>query len=503
MAVEYDLIVVGDTRAGIYAAVAATLLNARVALIAQQPANKHSHGIYSRTLMQTAAGTRGQGGAGEEDTGTRGRVDAGRIAEHNNSPSRRVSPSPRQSRRDFSSSPSLGIEWAEEVIWTLAEQDSPAVLASLGVDVITGAGEFSRDVAFLVNNRRLLARAYLIATGTRPVIPDIDGLPNAGYITPTEIWQPERLESLPKRLAVIGGTPMGTELAQSLARMGREVTLVVGSTQVLPPEDSETSRLVRAQLEAEGVRVLTETPVTEIKQIQESKWVQAGSRAIESDEIILAAGTEPEIEGLNLEAVGVRFWARGIKLNQKLQTTNPRIYACGGVAGGYPFDHIAQYEAGIALKNALFLPLFKVNYRSIPWAIFTEPQLARVGLTEVQARRRYSDILIVRQEFKSIAQALVLGEMTGFCKFVVRRNGEILGVHIVGPEASELMGEIALAMRNKIKMDAIANLPHPSLTLSEITQKTAIEWQRQRLHRNQTLKKFLDSFFNLRRNWSN
>ena len=109
----------------------------------------------------------------------------------------------------------------------------------------------------------------------------------------------------------------------------------------------------------------------------------------------------------------------------------------------------------------------------------------------------------MRQEFKSIAQALVLGEMTGFCKFVVRRNGEILGVHIVGPEASELMGEIALAMRNKIKMDAIANLPHPSLTLSEITQKTAIEWQRQRLHRNQTLKKFLDSFFNLRRNWSN
>jgi pyruvate/2-oxoglutarate dehydrogenase complex dihydrolipoamide dehydrogenase (E3) component len=260
---------------------------------------------------------------------------------------------------------------------------------------------------------------------------------------------------------------------------------------------------VQAQLEAEGVRVLTESPVTQVRQIDDKKWVQAGNRAIEADEIILATGQLPNIESLNLEGVGVKFHRQGLELNEKLQTTNPRIYACGDVVGGYQFRHIAQYEASIALKNALFAPFFKVDYRGIPWAIFCDPQLAQVGLTEAQARQRYGkDVFVVRQYFKALDKAQILGETTGFCKIVGRLNGEILGASIVSPDASELIGTIALSVRQKLKVKAIANLPHISPTLSEITHKTALEWQRQRQSSNKTLQNLLESFFNLRRNWS-
>ena len=167
------------------------------------------------------------------------------------------------------------------------------------------------------------------------------------------------------------------------------------------------------------------------------------------------------------------------------------------------FSHIAQYEAKIALKNALFFPVFKVDYHGIPWAIFSDPQLARVGMSEMQAIRRYGkDVFVVRQYFKTVPQAQVLGETTGFCKLILRGNGEILGGHIVGAEAGELIGAIALAVRQKIKLGAIADLPYASLTLSEIISKTAIEWERDRRSSNKTLQNFRESYFNLRRNWS-
>jgi pyruvate/2-oxoglutarate dehydrogenase complex dihydrolipoamide dehydrogenase (E3) component len=358
-------------------------------------------------------------------------------------------------------------------------------------------------------------------------VPDIKGLQSVGYLTPADLWQEGLKEGLqvsrlqveslennlqpsnlqPSKLqrswVVMGGGPIGTQLAQTLVRMNCEVTLVVSEPYILSTEDPEASRLVQAQLEAEGVRVLTQSPVTQVMRIDEKKWIQAGDRAIEADEILLAIGQQPNVESLNLEGVGVKFHRQGLMLNEKLQTTNPRIYACGDVAGGFRQAHIAQYEASIALKNALFAPLFKVDYRGIPWAIFCDPQLARVGLTEAQARHRYGkDVFVVRQYFKTLDKAQLMGETTGFCKIVGRQNGEILGASIVGPDASELIGAIALAMRQKIKVSAIAGLPHVSLTLSEIIQTTALEWQRQRLSRNKTLQNFLEGLFNLRRNWS-
>ncbi len=524
MTVEYDLIVIGGSTAGIHAAVAAAHLNARVALVENEHLQKNWLGygaIYNQALTQVGRVVQQVRDAHQFGVRTSGADST-------------------QQRQIPSVQLTEAMQWAEAVVSTCSEQNSPAILASLGIDAIAGSGEFCRrpHLGFLVNSRRLRGRAYLIATGSRPTIPDIEGLQTVGYLTPVDIWnqglqveqglqlgklqvessnqssilqpsnlQPPNLQPSPLQLSgswvVIGDDPIGIELAQTLARLNFDVTLVASTPHILPKEDPEASRLVQAQLEVEGVRVLTQSPVSQVMRIEDKKWIQAGDRAIEADEILLATEQQPNIESLNLEGVGVKFNRHGIELNEKLQTTNPRIYACGDVASGFRQAHIAQYETSIALKNALFMPYFKVDYRGIPRAIFSDPQLARVGLTEAQARHRYGkDVFVVRHYFKTVDKAQLLGETTGFCKIVGRQDGEILGASIVGSDASELIGAIALAIRQKLKVGAIADLPFASLTLSEIVHQTATEWQRQSLNRNKTLQNFLESFFNLRRRWS-
>ncbi|MBE9126170.1 MULTISPECIES: dihydrolipoyl dehydrogenase family protein [unclassified Coleofasciculus] len=498
MTVEYDLIVIGGNPVGIHAAIAATQLNARVALVNPQSiqTNGFGHGaIYHQTLTQV----------GRIVQQVRDAPQFGIYSSIADSTQQAAVPSVQLTQ---------AMQWASAVVSTCSELTAAPVLASLGIDVIAGDGEFCRlpHLGFVVNNRRLRGRAYLIATGSRPEIPDIEGLSSISYLTPATFWHQETVEAREKESGktqhlqgswvVMGGNSLGIELAQTLTRLNCQVTLVISESNILPEEDSEASRLIQAQLEAEGIRVLTQSPVTQVRQIENKKWVQAGNRALEADEILVATGQQPNIEALNLEGVGVKFSQDGVELNEKLQTTNPRIYACGIHGGGY-HPHIAEYEASIALKNALFYPLFKVNYRGIPRTVFTEPQLARVGLTEAQAREQYGkDVWVVRQYFKTLEKAQLLGETTGFCKFVVRRSGEILGASIVGAQASELIGAIALAMQQNIKMGAIANLPHVSPTFSEILQKTAQEWRQQRLNHNRLLKNVLESFFHLRRNWS-
>ncbi|MEQ8753230.1 MAG: FAD-dependent oxidoreductase [Coleofasciculus sp. G1-WW12-02] len=567
---DYDLIVIGNSRAGAYAALAASQLKARVALI--EPENLQSNwlgkeALYNQALMQVGrvlqqvrkapkfgiypsitplipdtpelkeqlVNKPGEAGESSRDVPWHlGEAEKEDI---------KTDLSPFESTLYF---PTVQIteamEWANMVVSTCSEATSPAILASLGVDVIYGDGEFCRlpHLGFVLNNRRLRARAYLIATGSCAEIPDIDGLDTTCYCTPRTIWnhvdksrhkvigagltnrvppetdkvikptplgEPEDLEEtspfqLQKNWLVVGSTPHAVELAQTLARLDYQVTLAVSEAHIFPQEDSEASCLVQAQLEAEGIRVLTQSSVTQIRLIEGKKWVQVGNRAIEIDEILWATGQTPNIESLNLAGVGVKFSRKGLKLNQKLQTTNPRIYACGDVIGGYQFEHIAEYEANIAIKNALFFPLWTVDYQGIPWAIFTDPTLARVGLTEAQARERYGkEVWVVRHSFKTLDKAQIIGETTGFCKLVVRRNGTILGGLIVGAGADELIGAIALLIRHKIKVGSLAKMPQASPTMSEILSKTAQEWQRQRLERNQMLQNLLEGFFNWRRKW--
>ena len=347
-------------------------------------------------------------------------------------------------------------QWIKNVIDNIEEKQSLTVLAALGVDIIVGNAEFSRQQLLIkVNNRKLSAHSYLIATGTIPKA----GLETQNYFTLANIGQQLDVTKAGKNWVVIGGNPASITWTQILNRLGFNVTLIVKSSQVLFSLDADTSYLVQAILEADGVRVLTDTPISQIKEIDGRKWIQAGNEAIETDEILTCVGSEPNIKNLQLEAVNVKWYKRGIDVNYWLQTTNPQIYACGDVIGGYSGANISNYEARLAVNNALSLPKLKVNYQSIPWGICTTPQIAQVGFTENQATQIYKDdVVVLPHYFKDVALAQLKEETTGIFKIVMRRNGEILGATIISSQAGELINIMALAIAQKLKIEAISHL---------------------------------------------
>ncbi|MDZ8133848.1 MAG: NAD(P)/FAD-dependent oxidoreductase [Nostoc sp. DedQUE04] len=483
MTVDYDVVIIGGSLAGYYAALAATQLRATVALVQPKVDYGFTHHYALTEIGKLAQKLKDAGGFGIHATHT-----------------------------DTSEECQISMAWQEAMLYAqcaasnLQEQYSPAILAAQGVDAIVGSGQFqsSPQLAFAVNNRLLRARTYLLASGSHPEIPEIAGLQATGYLTLSNIWQSFRGATLPKNWVIIGGIPQSIEIAQTLARFGCSVTLVVKHPYVLPYLDPEIATLLQAQLEVEGVRVLTEKPVTQVRVIENKKWIQAGDKAIETDEILVATGQQPNLEFLNLATVGVKWHRRSLVVNDKLQTTNHRIYACGDVIGGYDFANIANYEAKIALNNALFFPRLRVNYSSIPWAIFSAPMLAQVGLTEAQAKRQFrrDEVLVLRQYFKTVAAAQLRDETTGMCKLIVLRNGEILGASILGAEAGELINLIALAISQKIKVKHLANLSPAYFSFSEILERTAREWSKQKLNTNIPLQEFLEGFFHFRRNWN-
>ncbi len=465
MAVDYDLVVIGNTPAGIHAAVSAARLKARVAIVEQNPCS-------DSTIVRRAF------------------AEVGKIAQS----------------LDWANQLSLyepeiilGVpqlsevkKWGETIAASLQELESSAVLASLGIEFIASVGEFCHKPysGFVVDGRVLRSRAFLVATAHIPLVPTIEGLQTVDYLTPETVGH-----LIPSKLVIIGDDEISIELAQTFAQLGSRVTLIL-SGEILETADREVAFLMQAQLEAEGIRVLTHTQVTQVRRIHAKKWVQAGDEAIETDEILLAAGSQPNLESLNLEAMGISF---PVRVNTKLQTLHDRIYICGSRTHA-----IARQEANIALKNALFFPWFKIDDRQIPQVVFTTPQLAWVGLTEFQATRSYGkDVVVVRQFFNTLANAHLHHQTTGVYKVITRRNGEILGAHIVGDNANELIGTIALAMNQKLKIQIFRHLAFPSLTFSEILTRVAIEWDSQRLKHNTRLQDWLEDFFRWRRARSN
>lgn len=392
--------------------------------------------------------------------------------------------------------------WAKQVTHNAAESYSLNHLATQGVDVVLGQGEFVAKprLGFRVNQRMLRSRTYLLATAGKPNIPDIPGLSLTGFLTPRTL---AKLSQIPPRLVVIGGDPRGLELAQTFAQLGSQVTIAVQSSQILAQEDPEVSGLIQARLEAMGIQVLTQVDVIQAQKIAAQKWIQIGNKAIEVNEIFLAAGQQPDLDHLNLPGVGVALKRCSLQLNARLQTTNPRIYACGEAIGGYSLVHLANYEAQVALKNALYWPTFQVSYRGIPWALFSYPQVARVGLTEQQARWRYGNQVWVRQDdLKTLPRAMLAQETTGFLKLIGHRNGKILGASVVSPQASEIINTLALAIRQNLKLKAISAHPHVWLTFSEIIVQTAQAEIHQHRRDNQTLFNWIENLFLWRRYWS-
>ncbi|GET40647.1 dihydrolipoyl dehydrogenase family protein [Microseira wollei] len=472
MAVEYDVVVIGGGSGGLVIAAAAAQLKAKVALVERDRLGGDClwYGcVPSKSL-----------------------IHASRIA-YEVKNAARFGIYCQNLEIDFA----LANGHVQKAIAAIQPHDSPERFQSLGVEVIFGAGQFIDRQTFEVNNRQLKARAFACATGSGPKIPPIPGLKAAGYLTNEQVFS---LKQRPSSLAVIGGGPIGCELGQAFSRLGSEVTIIASSDHLLPKEDPEAALVVQQQLESEGIRVITATRVERVEQIDGKKHLWAGTQKITVDEILVAAGRMPNVESLNLEAAGVEVGERGIRVNEKLQTTNPRIYACGDVIGGYQFTHVAGYEASVVLKNALFFPVTKANYRVIPWATFTDPELARVGLTEKQAKERYGDdIYVLKQEFAGVDRAQAEAATKGFAKIITRGNGEILGAHLVGASAGELLHEIVLAMSNNLKVSALSGIIHIYPTLAEVNSKAALLLTKQKYAKNQKLQNLLLRFFSLMR----
>lgn len=386
----------------------------------------------------------------------------------------------------------------QQVIANIQPHDSPERFRGLGVEVIFGEGKFIDKKTFEVDGQQLTARAFVIATGSRPAIPSVKGLHSADFLTNEKVFD---LKERPNSLVIIGAGPIGCELGQAFSRLGSNVTIISSKSHILPKEEPEAALVVQKQFESEGINILKEVRAEKVEVVDGKKQVTAGGKNIIVDEILVAGGRLPNVESLNLEVAGVEVGKPGIIVNEKLQTTNSKIYACGDVIGGYQFTHVAGYEAVVALTNALFFPISKVNYRVIPWATFTDPELARVGLTEKQAKERYGDdVCVLKQPFSGVDRAQAEAATTGFGKIITKGNGEILGAHLVGISAGELIHEIVLAMSHKLPVSALTGI-HVYPTLSEVNSKAGLLLKKQKYAKNLSQQNLLEKFFSWKRSF--
>ena len=326
--------------------------------------------------------------------------------------------------------------------------------------------------------RPLPARNTLISTGSKPLVPKIEGLEETGYLTNEDVFN---LMFLPSSLLIVGGGPIGVELGQAFRRLGTDVTIIEGLDRILPKEDPEISAILTEVLMSEGINVVTNALFINAKRDGNKKVVTAkqGERylTIEADEILLTLGRQPNVEGLNLEAARITYSNKGIQVNEHLQTSAPNIFAIGDVIGGYLFTHMAAYQAGIAVRNAL-VPIGKkkVDYRVVPWCIFTDPEAARVGLTSDEAENHHKQTRIVKFPVADIDRAQAESDITGFIKLVLAgKKEEIVGAHMVCAHAGELLGEMALAIQHHLTINDILDTIHAYPTMSTGIQQTAFE----------------------------
>jgi len=364
----------------------------------------------------------------------------------------------------------------------LSVNDSASRFRGLGVDVFIGAGRFSGPDRVEVAGRTLRFARAAIATGTRAAAPPIPGLAQAGYLTNETVFS---LSALPARLAVIGGGPVGCELAQAFARFGSRVTLIEVAPSLLPQEDRDAASIIRESLLRDGIEIHESAKIESIAAGSGGKrlrLVREGAQTdIEADEILVAAGRAPVVEGLNLEAAGVEYdRGKGVKVNDRLQTTNKRIYAAGDVASPYRFTHVADATARIVIRNALFLGRERASTLTIPWCTYTDPEIAHVGLYEEQARQRGLRTFV--QPMAGVDRAVIDGETSGFVKIHIAEGSDrILGATVVARHAGEMISELTLAIMGGIGLGKIAQTIHPYPTQAEAIRKVGDAYNRTKL----------------------
>ena len=451
-----DLCVIGAGAAGLSVAAAAGLLGVDVVLIERGKMGGeclNTGCVPSKALLAAAKAAHSAKHAGVFGIDTSPRIDFGRVHEH-----------------------------VHAAITAIEPHDSVERFSQYGVEVIRADARFLAPRIIQAGDLELHARRVVIATGSEPAVPALSGLANVQFLTNENIFD-QRI--LPPHLIVLGGGPLGIEMAQAYSRLGSAVT-VIGRHKALPNDDPEVAAMLLGALAGEGIEIREDAEATKVEGTDAGIAVmieEASQKSrVEGSHLLVAVGRTPRISGLGLAQAGIEHDDSGIAVDRRLRTTAKGVYAAGDVVNGPRFTHVCSYHAGIIVQNALFRLPARVNYDSLPWVTYTDPELAQVGMTEAQARqRRGSDVRVVRVPYADNDRAQAERRPEGLVKLVARRNGRLLGASIVGAHAGELAHMFVLAIERRLKLRHVAQMIAPYPTFGELDKAAAIEFMKPRL----------------------
>lgn len=368
------------------------------------------------------------------------------------------------------------MEHVANVIQTIAPNDSVERFTQLGVDVICASAKFLDKQTLMVDNQQITARRMIIATGSSPSIPPIAGLDQINFYTNENIFN---LRQKPEHLIVIGGGPIGCELAQAFSFLGVKIT-ILEAFKILPRDEPDLVTVLRHELIAQGISVFENVTVREVKEtnhiIAITIEMNGEIKTIEGSHLLIATGRKPNTENLGLEAANVAFTKKGIQVDKHLRTTNKKIYAIGDVAGAYQFTHMSNYHAGIVIRNAIFKSRAVVDYRVVPWVTYTSPELAHVGLTEEDAIKQQPNAKMISIDLKENDRAQTECETRGKIKVIATTKGQVLGVSILAPHASELILPWIMLMQQKKTLRTFTDTIIPYPTFNELSKRAASEF---------------------------
>lgn len=372
-------------------------------------------------------------------------------------------------------------------IKTIEPHDSTERYEGLGVECFSGEANLTGPNSVSLNGKTLTARAIIIATGAKPFVPNIPGKDTVSLYTSDTLWS---LTELPKRLLIAGGGPIGLELAQAFSRLGSHVTVVERNERIMMKEDPDVSAVVKKRLEDDGIDIKTRCELASFSNQNGQQYAtliahDGQERMVEFDATLMALGRQANADTCNMDKLGITLRANGtVEANEFLQTNVPSVYVCGDITGPYQFTHVAAHQAWYASVNALFAPFkrFKVDYSVIPWVTYTDPEVARVGLSETDAKAQNIPFEVTRYDLHDLDRAITDANTTGFVKVLTPPNKDtILGVSIVGEHAGDMLPECVLAMRHKLSLGKILGTIHPYPTLAEANKYVAGNWRKNHL----------------------
>ena len=389
-----------------------------------------------------------------------------------------------------------------QAISEIAPKDSEERYEKLGVEVIRDTACFEDKHTIKTNNSGQLTAKYIAVTsGSKPKTIELKGLKEIGYLTNENIFE---LEKLPASMIFIGGGPIGVELSMAFARFGVEITIIAKHSNILHMIDQEAVKILKQEMKRLNIKILYNNSLIEAYRDNSKKVIKVANnkeeiKEIIADEVVVAVGRYPDIENLQLKKAGVDYTKNGIKVNKKMQTSVKNIYAAGDATGDYKFTHMAGYEASIALRNIVFKLPAKADYSAVPWVLYSEPEIASVGLSEKDLKSKGIQYKILKSDFKDNDRAVAERRKEGFVKLLINKHDKILGAVIVGKSAGELLPLINYFIVNKIKLRKILNVIFPYPTLSEILKETVSSYYSDKIF-NKTVRKILRFLFNYQGN---